>query len=147
MTDKLKLQGTNKEAINSNTIHNDTIHSGETRFSQSEIEAAIEGGYHWVCSGIELYLPTTALLLYLRLLIETDIRTEETPPMHISQIAEKMHRCERTVQKWLTYLIDEGLIKRVPCENKKKTSCKDISYFIVRGEYAERYVEKKEQVR
>lgn len=122
MKDDLKIQGTNKEARATRTTKTATTY----RKLNDVITDVITDV---VTRNVPLH--GTALKLYMILLNMSDIQTGATPPIYIYQLAEKLGRTERTVQKWLAKLIEAGLIERVSRKHEIHPGWNDSSYFVI----------------
>ena len=113
------------------------IHSGETRFSKRVAERAGEivmaithHSLSFEVSG-DMTIPAPAWKLYVLLLHISNIKTGETFPIYIQELADKLKRTKRTVQLWLKVLIDRGLVIRVLRKSKHNPRWNQSSYFII----------------
>ncbi len=79
-----------------------------------------------------------ALRLYVLMLQRAHIETRQVK-IHIGTVAKLYDRSPRTVQRWLSFLVAEGLIERIFCKNKANPRWNDKSLFIIHGNGAKRY--------
>ena len=79
-----------------------------------------------------------ALRLYILMLQLAHFETRQVK-IHIGTVAKLYDRSPRTVQRWLNFLVTEGLIERIFCKNEANPRWNDKSLFIIHGNDAKRY--------